>query len=171
MKVAIDGTHSTGKTTVWKILEADKYKDYKYIPELGSVIATNNFLVDSPLSWQELFNNKEKYTSFIDLLVDNQKNQENCKNVFIDSSLYRAFAYAIENGLSISDSLISEIKYDVIFYCPIEFDFIDDDFRFNFFRKEVDKRLFDLIKKYHHGKLVLLNGTIENRINLIKQTI
>jgi len=173
MRIAIDGTHSTGKTTLWNILKIDKtYRNFKFIPEIGSVIAKRDYSINSPIGWMELFKNKKKYSNFIDVLLKKQIHEENINNNFIaDSSIYRICAYAIINNVIIPDDILCNPFYDIIFYCPIEFDFIEDEFRYDFSRENVDKKLRELLEKHHKGKIIPLTGIIQDRLALISDSI
>lgn len=169
MKIAIDGTQSVGKTTLFEALK-DKLLGWNFIPELARTVAPQ-FNLESHKDWSELISNRKKYNSFIEIMIEQQQNKEKSTPFIIDSSIYRTIAYAHFNGLDICNEYIKKIHYDLIIFCPIEFDYIDDGFRYSNGREEVDTELRYLIKKNHRGNVVELAGSTQQRIDMVLETI
>lgn len=168
--IAVDGTQCTGKTTLFNRLRADKL-GYNYIPELGSILARNKYCVNSSKDWDELFTNPLKYSRFIHELLETQIIEEKNEPFLADSSLFRICTYAVLNNVHIDRDIFTNCHYDIIFYCPIEWEYISDNFRTDKLRVEVDKKLRQLLQERFTNKLVYLYGTEDDRIFQVKNTL
>lgn len=172
MKIAIDGTHSSGKTTLLEVLKKEAFYNLRYFSESGSIIANTSFNVKDPKDWEELFINKQKYIAFFNELIKYQLEIEKQFNNFcIDSSIYRAYAYGIVNKIDLDFTILKQLEYDIIFLCSNELHFIENNFRFDFNKNEIYETLFELLQKYYKGNLIILKGSVDDRIENIKKTI
>jgi nicotinamide riboside kinase len=172
-KIAIDGSQSTGKTTVFEQIKSllDGNSDIHFIEEMAGVVAKNEMNVKTAKDWEMLLNDRERYNLFVSLLVAKQTEKESAIPFISDSSLYRIYAYAMENGVDITEAELTKVKYDLVLYCPIEFEFVHNDFRSIHLRESVNERLLGLIKKYHKGKFLEIKGSIEERQKVISKIV
>ncbi len=165
-RVAIDGTHCTGKTTILKALK-EHYQKNLLFEEVATQVAPQ-FNLSTPSDWEKLFLNRSRYIDFMKSLINRQVKNEITKKFIVDGSLYRLLAYARVTGLPIPDkNFVAHAKYDAIFYCPVEFPFVADGFRYEMHREEVDLELRKILKKYYRGKLIELSGTVKKRLDKI----
>jgi len=173
MKIAIDGAESTGKTSLLDGLDRKAYQGYTFISEVGSKIACSLYGVSSPSDWESLFANSDRYYRFCrDILSAQQTAERNSQeNYFIDSSIYRLYAYAFINGIRMDASLLKSFYYDIVFFCPIEFDPIEDGFRTTSLRAQVDSTLRSLLDEYHKGEIIYLTGSLSKRLKSINRRV
>jgi nicotinamide riboside kinase len=164
MRIAIDGAQSTGKTTLWTDLKKQMAEPLIFIPEIGSLIGKNDYGIQSSKDWVGLLKNHDRCKKFIDNVIAYQLQQEDIMFFIVDSSLYRVSTLAYLTNNSVSEIEMAKYKYDLIFYCPIEFEYVEDRFRTPYLRVESDQFLRNTIQKFHKGNLVEMSGTREERL-------
>lgn len=170
-KVLFVGAPSTGKSTISK-LACEKISSAVLRPELGiEFIKTLGI------------NGPEEYTSDMHFLLTQdlisrektiQRSHPDARYLFCDCgaittlaghwSLYNKIDKRIEN-------LINKNDYDIYFLCNNDIPTKADGFRGS---SEICKKMQDLIMdilKNNNIKAILLNGSIENRLNIIKKTL
>jgi nicotinamide riboside kinase len=164
MRTAIDGTHSVGKTTLHEALK-NVLINWNFISETVRQVAPN-FDLKTHDDWARIISDRQRYISFIQVLIDTQFSLESNRSFIVDGSIYRIIAHAKVSGIDVFDRYLDHVKYDLIMYCPIEFDFVKDGFRFSDNRNEVDSMLRYMIKRHHQGKVADLKGSIEDRVHM-----
>jgi nicotinamide riboside kinase len=163
MKIAIAGTHGTGKTTFAKAL-AEKL-NLNYIPDIvREEAAKKGFTINENTppevqlwlvmrQWELERNTPEPW------IAD--------KSLF-DYSVYGDFALKDEGVKNvINETVRRSAKYDYVFYLPIEFAMEVDGLRSasEEFRREVDRR-YEKYLKDSGIKYITLSGSVEDRVNL-----
>jgi nicotinamide riboside kinase len=162
MKIAIAGSHGTGKTTLAKSL-AEKLK-LNYIPDIVREEAVKKGFIINENTPPEVQ---------LWLVMRQWELEKNTPESWIaDKSLFDYFIYG---NLALKDEEVKKVikgviernaKYDYVFYLPIEFPMEVDGLRSQNeeFRREVDNRY----KAHLDGsgiKYITLSGSVENRIN------
>lgn len=170
-RIAIDGSHSTGKTTLLQRLanRLELNQAFTFLGEAARAMASSAQLF-TPEDWEHLFHHPQQHQRFQQGLYAFQKRQEEAHIPFmVDGSLYKIMAYAEHFGFdqkAIGVNLV-EASYDLILYCPLEIDFVADGFRYADHRREVDGILRKLLQKFHKGRLVEVHGSVEARVDQI----
>lgn len=173
MKLAIMGTHSTGKTTL--VNELKKHIDLPIISEVARSFPRD--ITDNPINEMNRQMN----------IFDRQLYEEdlNYKGFISDRSTIDNAAYMIlalrEYGyyipINVYMDVIKNIKlatnninkfYDYLFYIPIEFETVDDGFR-NI--DEVERKNIDMIIKELYDIEYIITGTIEERVKKVLEII
>jgi nicotinamide riboside kinase len=173
LKFSLTGTHSSGKTTLVNALRekiGGTFNFYvertKYLnSELG--VALND---DSQLISQYIF------------LGERAKELFNPKDTISDRSVYDVLAYTM-NAKSINSDEANDFlhsarhlikRYDCIFYVspegiPIE----DNGLRHTdpLYRDQIDQTIQDLLEGYKPNNLVIVSGTVEERVQKVIETI
>lgn len=171
MKIAIIGTHSTGKTTLLKALKP--HLNLSIITEIARQFPRD--ITDNPMA---------EMTRQIDIFRKQFYTEKLYENFISDRATVDNAAYMI-NALKIYGNLISPImyinvikninkainhakEYDYLFYIPIEFDTVDDGFR----NTDNDERvLIDMIIKEIMPESVMITGTVEERVKKVLEVI
>ena len=172
MRIGITGTQSTGKTTLVKALaKTDTFKKYnvatersKYLRDLGIPLNT-----DSTINGQLVFL-AERSSELLheDILTD---------RTIWDVSAFTMLAKSIdlnEKSQFVNTAMLLKDQYDVIFYInPIGVDIEDNGVReINAeYRTDINQEIQRLLKLFPPKKLVVLQGSTEERINIILNTI
>ena len=113
----------------------------------------------------ELLACRTRYDEFLLAIHRAQLSEEMRRPRFVsDSSLFRnlAYALAVDRSEKIFDFDFGNHSYDLVLYCPIDFDFIGDDFRFEPLRTEVDGILRRQLGRFGQ-RVVELHGAPEAR--------
>lgn len=181
LKIAVIGTHFTGKTTLCKKLQ--KFLEKKGIK--GCIVA--EVVRDCPFPINELSTLQAQ-----DWILNEQKKREMllenvCDVIIADRSLIDNFAYwmrVAENSLEAKEILKKEEEvfeysksYDIIFFLqPFEKEIEDDNFRSinPEWRKEMHKRIEKIIEKFskmYDGKIVKLSGSEEEVFEQAKKVV
>ena len=173
MKITFTGAASTGKTTlVNKLFEEEMFKDYSRMPNIRREL--KEYLKELPINNETTF--YQQYSTAIMHAYTLIKND----NLLSDVSMITIIAYTyMSDNVSPKDKkkfekLFVDIakKEDIIFYTPIEFAIVEDDFRKNDkeYQQEVDRFIIKtLIKnkiKYHK-----LTGSVDKRISTVKEVL
>lgn len=165
MKILL-GSHGTGKTTLLKEVST-KFPEY-YVTDGFSrpVIKISRFLE---------FNNNEKQFMINELSAWAYQNYLTHKNVISTRSIVDCIIYSqiLAPSLNIEDliNLFEETKDQVerFFYIPVEFDYVADPDRLS---PELQIKIDEVIKEFMvkhipKEKVVILRGTVEERLNTI----
>lgn len=167
MKIAISGTHSVGKTTLFKELkkqEFDFFEDYYFIYEgarnsieRGYKIGTEHLQLDC--YFRHLIS--ERGENFI---------TDRC---IIDCLSYVRFYDIFDSNLVglLEKNCFVDSRYDMIFYLPIEFEMEKDKLRIEDGRAKIDSIIGNYLYKYYCGKFHTVTGSIEDRINKVVDII
>jgi thymidylate kinase len=183
MIISFTGAQSTGKTTLLTKCK-ELYPDYEFVDEVTRLVKrTYNVNIN------------EGGNDITQLLIINQHIQntfkqmsDNKKGIIMDRCIVDGLVYttylAVENKVSrwvaeyarnVFDILITRI--DKIFYTwPGDVPLIDDGERSvnNEFRDKIINTfdlLFETYKDMTKDKLIILKGTVDERLNLIKETL
>jgi len=170
MRVSISGSHSTGKTTLWKACVkalGDEYgKEFAHIEEVARGVIARGF----PL------NQDATRDSYYNYILDQLKSERlaNQKVVLSDRSLVDLLAYIRTNNspdipyyfVEMLEEIIWLEKnyFDLYCYLPIEFGLIVDDVRPGEleYQKEVDNTLVNILDEYNLN-YVKITGSVEER--------
>lgn len=118
MKIAIIGSHSTGKTTICKKLVEKLNPDHFFITEMARVFGIEKM---SP-KYRTLITQKKMFIT--------QSMIEGCHDNFISDRSILDFGIYSRNSMFILLMLHNmKNRYDIIFYVPIRFNIEDDGFR------------------------------------------
>jgi deoxyadenosine/deoxycytidine kinase len=174
MKIGFTGTMSVGKTTLVNALkELPEFKDYnfktersKYLRDLGIPLNT-----DSTTKGQIIFL-AERCSELYDKNIITDR-------TVIDVMAFTALAKTIPFTFSLKfNDLCHDLlqEYDYIFYIsPDGIDIEDNGVRTTDpeYRKSVNKEIKKIIKekKGYIKNLIELNGSVEERVNKVKQTL
>jgi len=144
MKIAVIGAHGTGKTTLSKGI-ADLFK-FNHIPDVVADAFKLNFPIneDTPPETQFWIISKQ-----IELERNTLSSWVMEKSLW-DNIIYGEFSIKDKSVLKILRNIAEKnAKYDIVFYCPIEFPIPDDGLRsLNVeFQKTIDKEFRKYLKK------------------------
>jgi len=180
MKIAITGSHSTGKTSLGNsICQAMSSKiDVRFITGLSRNIIQRGF----PLNMDA---NIDSYSEYIIAHLSAEKKMNNYDLFISDRTILDALAYSLVNNFyanaQISNSFISMMKeiwlvekerYDFYIYCPIEFPLERDGIRPNDekYRTLVDNKIQELLLE-NNVQHVVVHGSLVDRTNQILKLI
>jgi deoxyadenosine/deoxycytidine kinase len=168
MRIGITGTQSVGKTTLVKNLaKLEVFKDYKlvterskYLKDLGIPLNT-----DSTVNGQIVFL-AERASELLhkDVITD--------RTVW-DVSAFTMLAKSIDINFKLSlinTAMILKDQYDIIFYIdPTGINMEDNGVRETNleYRVKINQEILRLLTLYPPKKMVILSGSIEDRINTI----
>jgi nicotinamide riboside kinase len=172
MKIGFAGTMSVGKTTLVKALsELDQFKNYhiatersKYLRDLGIPLNT-----DSTIPGQFIF-------------LAERASEVLRENILTDRTVWDVCAFT-KNASSIDDNekqtfidaaLLLRNHYDIIFYIsPRGVSIEDNGVRTTDlgYRVKIDKTIRELLDEYPPHRLVEIEGTTEERISVVLETI
>jgi nicotinamide riboside kinase len=172
MKIGFAGTMSVGKTTLVKALsELPQFKDYyiatersKYLSDLGIPLNT-----DSTTPGQIIF-------------LAERASEVLRENVLTDRTIWDVCAFT-KNALSISElnktilvdaAMLLKDQYDFVFYVdPRGVSVEDNGVRTTdlAYRVKIDNTIRELLNEYPPHRLIEIEGTTEERIKSILETI
>lgn len=176
MKIAIIGTQCTGKTTLIKKIKESSILDesYVFIDEIvRTLVKKNNIKI----------NEEGDYESQLLILQTHYDNALNNENMITDRSCVDAWSYALHNHMKgfftekdmgvFNELFLQTLKmYDKIFYIPVEFDIVSDDFRSlnKSFQKDIEN-IMEYILEDASVNFITLKGDIETRLQTFKDNI
>ena len=175
MLIALSGAQCTGKTTLLNALRSDEKfnSNFVFVDEIVRSIQKRGFKIN------------EAGTDETQRVVmeTHEQNTQLEGNVLLDRCALDCMAYTIwmwrhhkitrETYNYCYKTFIDIImKYDIIFYLSPEFDIIPDGVRSvsNEFRNETLKYFEELVKGIK-DKVVILTGSVENRIKQIEEAL
>jgi nicotinamide riboside kinase len=169
--IGFTGAHGTGKTTLVK-------ETLKLLPDHKQYFNVQRFLNKNLRS----FNVSSKANDITQITITSHYSVELLRNdnLVSDRTLIDTFAYAdLAKEVTKADEIrktFEEVlnRYSVIFYVPIEFPVIDDNFREldEDFRKKVDEKIQMYLNLYQENtKIVTLTGTVYERMKIVEKTI
>lgn len=168
LKIAISGSHGTGKTTLLNRL--NRRYDINMIPEITRKLGDRGFEIGKDGNNALQLALCAKYTEHIE--GNDEFVMDRCP---IDSYAYTWINY--KDGKDISDHVESFVmehtakytrRFDVVAYCPIEFELEDDGVRpqEERFQERVADQILRLLKKLSekgHIDLIELSGSVRER--------
>jgi thymidylate kinase len=183
MKIALAGSHGTGKTTLAECLREKLIA----LDIVATITEETPRLICDLVDDQEYFrrgNNsltKQLMISLGQLVLEEQSRTSDiqiCDRTLMDHLAYSMYLFPeeiLENDfLTIYEKFIAEHckSYDKIFYFPIEFKPVDDGMREadEAFQAEIDR----LILMYFHKHLIpyeTVRGSVENRCDTVMKSI
>ncbi len=162
MRIAVDGAHGTGKTTLLEALSTH-IPSWNIIEE-GARELARDFGVSSTEDWESLYQDEGRHRKFLLALVRRQEERERTQPFLSDGSIYRIFAYARTAAIDIPSGPLLRARYDLIAYCPLDFPIKKDGLRFTHARESVDDELRKIIVAFHRGPLILIRGSVSERL-------
>lgn len=178
MRIALIGSHSTGKTTVFEMLKQNKdLAHYYFAKEPTHEIVDYDFKINvestdcSQLAMLSIY--------MENMLLPNSI-QDRC---ILDNYVYALYLHRkgiISNNIVkfIWKKVLNHIKeYDYLFYFPIKFPLRDNNFRSvnKEFQEEIDKIfryvLFTLKEKFQLNNIYFLEGDSKQRLETILNVI
>lgn len=172
MKIALTGTHSTGKTTLFNILKKDKYLKENFVFE-EEVVREVNHKYNLPINEQG--NELTQLIVSLEMFLINLKKE----NIISDRSMLDVLCYSkyLKDKNLINQECLDKVElifnnsiYDLFIYIPPLIDLEKDGVRSGNieFREEVEKNFKYYIKKYNLENILYLNEKdLNKRINII----
>lgn len=160
MKVAVIGSHGTGKSTIVNIVS--KTLGWNIIPDVAAEAFHKKFLINE---------NTPPETQFW-ILSKQLEYERNTPDSWImekslwDNIIYGAFSIKCKATINEIRKIVeANASYDLVFYCPIEFSIPDDGIRS--LNVEFQKAIDDSLNKYLKRKKIkfhTLKGNIDERV-------
>lgn len=169
MRIAITGSHNTGKTSLlkklWPSLEFEGYDFYKEV-------IREIYKLGFP------FNENADDSSQLAMLALHLLHLKS-ENMITDRCILDNYVYAYmlrDKGYDISDECVDTLqayfvdsikKYDIYAFCPTEFEIKKDGFRMTDkkFQEEISNEILKVINLYiPPSKFILLHGETDERI-------
>ena len=181
-KIALIGVQGTGKSTLLNALTQDNQMQEEFVKGANGVYITE--VVRSLVRERGISINRDaSHKSQMIILEAHYFNALKNTSFITDRGAIDAFAYAVYNYLA-GKFTYSEHQehrelfeaclpyYTHFYYLPIEFKVENDGFRDTdeTFRQEVDRIYQDLFQRYAMPEFVTLTGTVEQRVELFKET-
>jgi len=168
-KIGFAGAQGTGKTTL--VLEMLKeMPDFKQYNNIHRLLAQN--LDDFNLN-QDANNISQIVATACTTVQMMTQDKIIADRTLIDTFAYTDLAKKVTNKWEIENTFAPALKfYDIIFYCPIEFEMEEDGVRDGdqWFRNQIDQRIKHHLDHYNMN-YVTLTGTIEERMNQIREAL
>ena len=173
MRIGISGAHSTGKTTLLNALRSEPaFFNYHIGDEVTRRIASYGIPIN------------EQGTDITQILVmqEHLVNVVMHENLLTDRTALDGYSYTLElhemgvvsdKVLAHADAIFKKVvpMYDILFYIRPEFAIEDDGVRTTdiLFRDKILSR-FEQVISAHHLPVVLLSGTVRERLNQFFKT-
>jgi len=180
MIISFTGAQSTGKSTLLKLCKEEFGEKFSYVEEVTRLVKRQH---NVPIN--------EDAGNITQLLIMNQHIANSIKyteNVIMDRCCIDGYVYTewllfqnkvnywvAEYAARIADMLMK--KLDIVFYCQADFALVEDGERSSNekFRDEIEQRMNNILVNATieplQGKVVILTGSVEERMQTIKQTI
>lgn len=160
MRIAVIGSHGTGKTTLSKLICEDL--NFNFIPDVARQAHEKKFPINenTPPETQFWILSKQ-----LELERNTATPWVSEKSLF-DNLIYGGISIKDEEVLRVLEKIVfANATYDLIFYLPIEFSLEDDGLRSldPEFQKKVDREFRGLLKK-KKIKFVEVQGTVKERV-------
>ncbi|MCL5003777.1 MAG: ATP-binding protein [Patescibacteria group bacterium] len=160
MKIAVIGSHGTGKTTLAKRISG--ILEFNFIPDVAREAHEKKFAINEQTPPETQF-------WILSKQIELERNTEApwiSEKSLLDNLVYGTFSIKDEEVLRVLEKIIlRNLDYDLIFYLPIEFGLVDDGLRSLDvgFQEEIDRvyRQLLLNKKL---KFIELTGGVESRV-------
>lgn len=177
MVISFTGSHSTGKSTLLNQCQQHFGKRFKYVEEVTRLVKRKyNVLINEQ-------GNDETQCLIINQHIINSLKYK--KNVIMDRCIIDGIVYTswlAKNGqvsnwvddYAFNVGKILAPKIDVIFHCIPDFELVKDGERSEnkTFRNEVNEMMNHILdQEQFKNKTVKLHGNIEQRMQIIKDTI
>jgi nicotinamide riboside kinase len=181
MIISFTGAQSTGKSTLLKLCKEEFGNRFSYVEEVTRLVKRQ---YNVPIN--------EDAGNVTQLLIMNQhivNSVQHTENVIMDRCCIDGFIYTqwlheqskvdgwvADYAARVANMLIK--KLDIIFFCQADFDLVEDGERSSNekFRDEIEQIMNSIL--IHSAdfigldnKVVILNGSVEERMQKIKQTI
>lgn len=172
IKLAISGAQSTGKSTLLESLKKE-YPKINFVEEITRDLKSKGFKINedgNDDTQVQIMNLHKKYSVLgIDTIYD---------RCALDGLVYTQYLFntgnVSEDVHSKSIEIFNEIinNYDIICYIRPEFDIVNDGERsVNLeFRDEI-VQLFEYFIDLYNIKVIVLTGTVQDRVNQVKEII
>ena len=174
IRIAIDGSHAVGKTTLLEELRRrTRIHGITFLEEFARPVARGFGVFRQP-DWGLLFADRSRHLAFFQEICKVQMLEERIAGRFIvDGSLLRNLAYAKAFGFECEQVFEDwhEIRYDFVFYCSICGEPTPDGFRYSEKQMEVDSILRGLLAADQISHLVLLPDALEARVRSIERSL
>lgn len=165
MKIGICGSFSTGKTTLATRLSSQIR--LRLLPEMIKVLSPNK----SPKDMCDITLHSLQRNC---INLQNASEQRNSEFV-AECCLYNYYAYSAAKNVPIFNMLAGlslrlarePDRYDLLVYCPIEFDIVDDGYRH--LDKDFQLKIDSLIREVIKDKSVLIvQGNVDERVKQVR---
>lgn len=161
MRIAIIGSHGTGKTTLGQLLS--QRLRFNFIPDVAREAHQKKFTINerTPPETQFWILSKQ---------LELERNTEQpwiCEKCLLDNLVYAAFSIKDQEIHRVLEKIIfANANYDLIFYLPIEFPLVADGLRSldPKFQKAIDREYRRLLKE-NKIKVVRLKGSVDERFH------
>ena len=161
MRIAIVGSHGTGKTTLAKLLSENL--SINYIPDPVREAHEKKFTINENTSLETQIWILAKQ---LELERNTNVPWVSDKSLF-DNLVYGSFSGFGEEALRVIRSIVlTNARYDLIFYLPIEFSIPEDGLRSlnEDFQRKVDKEFRKLFLE-NNLDYTVIRGSVRNRLN------
>lgn len=180
MIISFTGAQSTGKSTLLQLCMQEFGDRFSYVEEVTRLVKRQH---NVPIN--------EDAGNITQLLIMNQHIANSIKyteNVIMDRCCIDGYVYTewlvdqnkvdhwvAEYAAEITDMLMN--KLDIVFFCQADFALVEDGERSSNekFRDEIEQKMNNILVHVPpeplQGKVVVLTGSVEERMQTIKQTI
>ncbi|MCM1260642.1 MAG: ATP-binding protein [Staphylococcus sp.] len=182
MKIALVGTHNSGKTTLFNMMKQDNvFKDYCFIGELIRELYNKGFGIN-----ENAKDDTQLALAMLNVYHQTNKNYKNIYGQIMDRCLLDNYIYAkylSQNGI-VSKKVVKLIKplvnesmqyFDFIFLCSPEFEIVSDGIRNEDknFQIKIYNMFIEYIEKESNFKdrVKILKGNSIERLETIKQLV
>lgn len=172
MRITLSGAQCTGKSTL--------IDELKNIPEISDKFKFKGEILRD-LRKQGIKINEQGTNETQLLVLSKMIENATLQNTILDRCALDSLVYTMylyEKGqvsletLRLAEAVFENIKYDICFYLPIEFDIVLDGVRSenNEFRNRIDELFREVINLYHYP-VINLEGSIQERVDIFKQVL
>jgi nicotinamide riboside kinase len=167
MKIAITGSHGTGKTTL-----ANAVSEILSLPLIDETARQIINTIPKNIDYRDGLSSDQRYL-MQKTILQLQYFQESLFSNFVSDRA--SFDIKVYTELLTGQKIITEYnRYDLVVYVPIEFELKDDGVRFVDleFQKQISQKMKDLIhKEIPKGKVLEVQGSVSQRLNQIIERV